>query len=91
MRLEIFPRTELTLRLLQTLGNGARWRAVDIAAEIDSSAHYVARLVGPLTQAGWVRSVPGPTGGHELIADLDDVSVLALINVVEGDRRPVVA
>lgn len=85
MRLEILPRTGLTLRLLQTLESGARWRALDIATEIGSSANHDAPLVGPLTRAGWVRSVPGPTDGHELIADLDEVSVLDLITVVEGD------
>jgi Rrf2 family protein len=85
MRLEILPRTELTLRVLQTLADGSRWRAVDIADEVGSSAHYVARLVSPLIQSGWVRSAPGPTGGHELIADLDEVSVLDLIVAIEGD------
>lgn len=84
MRLEILPRTELTLRLVQTLADGGRWRAADIAERIGSSAPYVAQLVAPLTRAGWVRSIPGPSGGHELIADLADVSVLDLIDVVEG-------
>ncbi len=94
MRLEILPRTELTLRLLHALADGDRWRAADLADEIDSSANYVARLVAPLTHAGWVRSVPGPTGGHELVADLDDISVLDLITAVEGgpdDGRCVMA
>lgn len=94
MRLEIFPRTELTLRLLRVLADGARWRAADIADQIGSSAHYVARLVGPLSRAGWVRSAPGPTGGHELSADLADISVLDLIVAVEGhpdDGRCVMA
>lgn len=84
MRLEILPRTELTLRLVQTIADGGRWRAADIAERIGSSAPYVAQLVAPLTRAGWVRSIPGPSGGHELIADLADVSVLDLIDVVEG-------
>ena len=84
MRLEILPRTELTLRLVRTIADGARWRAADIAEQIGTSADYVARLVAPLTQAGWVRSVPGPTGGHELTAHLADISVLDLIAAVEG-------
>lgn len=84
MRLEILPRTELTLRLVQTLADGGRWRAADIAERIGSSAPYVAQLVAPLTRAGWVRSIPGPSGGHELVADLADLSVLDLIEVVEG-------
>jgi len=84
MRLEILPRTELSLRLLQTLADAERLRAVDIAERIGSSTHYVARLVAPLIEAGWVRSVPGPTGGHELVRDLADISVLDLIAAVEG-------
>lgn len=88
MRLEILPRTELTLRVVQTLADGRRWRAADIAEQIGSSADYVAQLVAPLTRSGWTRSVPGPSGGHELIADLADISVLDLIAVVEGVPEP---
>jgi Rrf2 family protein len=84
MRLEILPRTELTLRVLASIADGDRWRAADIADRIGTSPHYVAQLVAPLTRAGWVRSVPGPTGGHELVADLAEVSVLDVITVVEG-------
>jgi Rrf2 family protein len=87
MRLEILPRTELTLRTLQTLADGERWRAADLAEAIGSSAHYVARLVAPLTHSGWVRSTPGPTGGHELIVDLDEISMLDLITTVEGSTE----
>jgi Rrf2 family iron-sulfur cluster assembly transcriptional regulator len=84
MRLEILPRTELTLRVVQALADGRRWRAADLADRVGSSANYVAQLVAPLTRAGWVRSVPGPTGGHELVAELGSVSVLDLVDVVEG-------
>lgn len=79
------PRTDLTVRLLQSLADGSRRRAADIADEIGASAHYVAHLMAPLTRAGWVRSVPGPTGGHELIADLAEISVFDLIVQVEGE------
>jgi Rrf2 family protein len=84
MRLEILPRTELTLRVVQTLADGERWRAATIAERVGSSANYVAQLLAPLTRAGWVRSMPGPTGGHELTVDLADISVLDLIDLVEG-------
>lgn len=84
MRLEILPRTELTLRIIQAIARGGRWRAADIADAVGSSPHYVAQLVVPLARAGWIRSTPGPTGGHELAIDLAGVSVLDLIEVVEG-------
>lgn len=70
--------------MLQTLAAGGRWRAADIATAVGSTTHYIARIAAPLTQAGWVRSTPGPTGGHELVADLGQVSVLELIEAVEG-------
>lgn len=84
MRLEILPRTELTLRILQALADGDRQRAATIAEHVGSSAQYVAQLLAPLNRAEWVRSMPGPTGGHELIVDLDAVSVLELVQLVEG-------
>lgn len=84
MRLEILPRTELTLRMLQTLALGERQRAATVADRVGSSAQYVAQLLVPLGRAGWVRSTPGPTGGHELVVELADISVLDLIDVVEG-------
>lgn len=88
MRLEIWPRTELTLRTIAVLSGGGRWRAAELAARVDSSVHYVPHVVAPLTRAGWVRSTPGPTGGHELVADLRDVSVLDLVEAVEGTADP---
>ena len=38
----------------------------------------------PLAAKGWVRSDPGPTGGYQLTVDLADVSVLDVIEAIEG-------
>lgn len=94
MRLELQARTELTLKVLLALAGRRRLQASTIAAQVDSSATYVAQLVAPLTRAGWVRSSPGPTGGYELVTALADHSLLELIELVEGptdDRRCVMA
>ncbi len=94
MRLVLWPRTELTLRVLEALSDRARWRAVDLAAQIGTSPAFTAQIVGPLVRRGWVRSTPGPSGGHELDADMGAVSVLDLIEAVEGpstDGRCVMA
>lgn len=88
MRLEILPRTELALRVLTTLADGARWRAVDIGEQLEISADSVAQLVQPLARAGWVRARPGPNGGHELCRQLSEISVLDLIEVLEGVPKP---
>lgn len=33
---------------------------------------------------GWVRSVPGPAGGYEPLADVDSLSVLEVVEAVDG-------
>jgi Rrf2 family iron-sulfur cluster assembly transcriptional regulator len=94
MKLELRPRTDLTLRTITALTDGQRWRAAQLAEHIGTSAAFLAHIVGPLTKAGWVHSAPGPTGGHRLIADLDSISLLELIEAVEGptdDGRCVMA
>lgn len=84
MRLELQARTELTLNVLRVLADGNRWQSAALAEHIGSSGAYVAHLVAPLTRARWVASAPGPTGGYELVADLDQVSLHELIELVEG-------
>lgn len=84
MKLGLRPRTDLTLRTITALTDGQRWRAAQLAEHVGTTAAYLAHIVGPLTKAGWVHSAPGPTGGHQLVADLGTVSLLDLIEAVEG-------
>jgi len=94
MRLELRRRTDITLRAVAALADGARWRAGDLAERAGTTPAYLAHLVGPLTRRGWVDSAPGPTGGHRLVADLETLSLLDLIEAVEGptdDGRCVMA
>ena len=94
MKLELKPRTDLTMRTITALTDGRRWQAAQLAEQVGTSAAYLAHIVGPLTRAGWVNSAPGPTGGHQLVADLSSISLLDLIEAVEGptdDGRCVMA
>jgi Rrf2 family transcriptional regulator, iron-sulfur cluster assembly transcription factor len=84
MKLDLKPRTELTLQALVVLADGQRWRAGDLADWVGTSGAYIAHLVAPLTRRGWVASTPGPTGGHQLVVALDSVSLLDLVEAVEG-------
>lgn len=84
MRLELQARTELTLKTLQALSDRRRCGGAKLGERVGSSAAYTAHIAAPLTRAGWVASVPGPTGGYELVVDLDAVSLLDLIELVEG-------
>lgn len=85
MRLEITRRADLATRALVVLaGSGARVKGARLAQVLDTTPGFVPQVLQPLLQAGWVRSEPGPTGGYVAAVALDDVSVLDVIEAVEG-------
>lgn len=59
-------------------------QSADIATRQDIPESYLAQLLNLLRNAGLVRSVRGPRGGHELIRRPDDVTVGAVLQVLEG-------
>jgi Rrf2 family protein len=85
MQLSITRRTDLATRALLTLDrSGEKRKASDLAAELDASAGFLAQAMTPLVNQGWVHSEPGPTGGYRVVVSLDDVSVLDVVEAVEG-------
>lgn len=85
MRLEVSRKSDLAVRALRALSEGhGRVKGPVLAEAVGSTAGFVSQVLTPLVRAGWVRSDPGPTGGYSLVADLEDVSVLAVIEAVEG-------
>lgn len=95
MRLEITRRADLAVRAMVVLGEAKGLvKATALAEALDATPGFVPQVIGPLVKAGWVRSEPGPTGGYASCADLADVSVLAVIEALDGptdDGRCVVA
>lgn len=85
MRLEVTKKTDLVLRAICSLASrGGRRTSAQVAEDIRSSRQIVPKLMEPLVREGWVGSTPGPTGGYELYADLEEISLLQLIEAVEG-------
>jgi Rrf2 family protein len=85
MRLEVTRRAELAVRAMGVLGRSSiRLKAPDLAEALGTTTAFVPQVMGPLVKAGWARSDPGPTGGYSLRAPLDEVSVLAVIEAVDG-------
>lgn len=87
VRLELTRKTDLALRALQTLPSpsvGALRKGSELADELGTSAGFLVQVLAPLTSAGWVRSVPGPRGGYQATESAPDVSLLQLIEAVEG-------
>ncbi len=55
-----------------------------MAEAVGSTSGFVSQVLNPLVRQGWVRSDPGPSGGYSLAVDLGSMSVLAVIEVIEG-------
>jgi Rrf2 family iron-sulfur cluster assembly transcriptional regulator len=85
MRLEISRRADLAVRALLAIdGAPERIKSGALAAELETTAGFVPQVVGPLVKRGWVRSDPGPRGGYSSTVALDRVSVLDVIEAVDG-------
>ena len=61
-----------------------RVKAQALADELETTIGMVPQFVGPLVKAGWVRSNPGPLGGYERRTRVENISVLQVIELIEG-------
>lgn len=85
MRLEVTRKSDLAVRSLQALAAASdRLKGPALAAIVGSTSGFVSQVLTPLGRIGWVRSEPGPSGGYSLVADLGKISVLAVIEAIEG-------
>ncbi len=85
MRLEITRRSDLATRALLVLAElDRRVKAKELAERVGTTSGFLSQVMTPLAAQGWVRSEPGPTGGYVLIGDPAELSVLAVIEALEG-------
>lgn len=86
MRLELTKKTDLAFQALEVIASarGDRVSGHELAERLDVSGQYLPHVMAPLTRAGWVSSVSGPHGGYVIAQDLDRISLLSLIEAVEG-------
>ena len=86
MRLELTKKTDLAFQALDLISASAgdRVGGSRLADTLDVSSQYLPHVMAPLTKAGWVSSVSGPHGGYVISVDLHDISLLDLIEAVEG-------
>lgn len=85
MRLQISRRADLAVRAaaLLSVADGSL-NATALAESLDTTPGFLTQAVGPLVKAGLVRSTPGPTGGYTLVVDPSALTVLEVIETVEG-------
>jgi Rrf2 family protein len=85
VHLELTRKTDLAMKAIRALHqSGNRINGRQLAAMIGTTPKYVAQVVAPLVQAGWLDSYPGPTGGYGLVAEPHGISVLDLVEQIEG-------
>ncbi|MBX7160785.1 MAG: Rrf2 family transcriptional regulator [Acidimicrobiia bacterium] len=85
MRLEVSRKADLATRTLIELAvSGVRSKSADLAGIVGTTPGFLSQVIAPLATRGWVSSEPGPTGGYAATVDLDEVSVLEVIEAVEG-------
>jgi Rrf2 family protein len=85
MRLEVTRRADLAVRAMRLLGDAdGRLKAQALAESLCTTPAFVPQVIGPLVKAGWVRSDPGPNGGYSLTVSLGEVSVLDVVEAVDG-------
>jgi Rrf2 family transcriptional regulator, iron-sulfur cluster assembly transcription factor len=85
MRLEITRRADLAVRALALLtSRDRRWKAPEVAEALATTTGFATQALGPLVKAGWVQSIPGPHGGYSAAVEAGEVSVLDVIESVDG-------
>lgn len=84
MRLEVTRKADLAVRAVNLLADGRRLKATDLSDALDTTPGFVPQVIGPLVKAGWVRSDPGPTGGYVLVARPERLTVLDVVEAVDG-------
>jgi Rrf2 family protein len=66
------------------LAEGRQLKAAELANRLDTTPGFVPQIVGPLVKMGWVRSDPGPAGGYRLVIPAGNVSVLDVVEALDG-------
>ena len=88
MNLDLTKRADYAIRAMLALaqaGEGERLSVRRIAADQGIPSQFLPRIMSDLLRSGLVRSVAGRTGGYTLARPAASVSILDVIEAVEGD------
>ena len=89
MRLTLTRRGDYAVRLAVALAreNGGQATGSDLAARTDVPSAFLPQVIGDLVRAGIVSNRRGRHGGYRLARDPAEVSLLDVVEAVEGDGR----
>ena len=89
MRLQLTRRADYAVRAMLALArhDDGLLSGNRIAAAMDIPPRYVAQVMGDLVQAGLVEARTGRRGGYRLAQRPAQISILTVVEAVEGDAR----
>ena len=90
MRLELTKRADYAIRAalaLSRAGDGKRLSARRIAADQRVPGRFLPQVMRDLVRAGVVEGTVGRSGGYRLAKPSAEISLLDVVEAVEGDSR----
>jgi Rrf2 family protein len=89
VRLELTKRGDYAVRAMLALaGDGDGLLSVRrIAADMAIPPRFLPQVMGDLVRAGLVEGVPGRGGGYRLSRPAAEISLLTIVEAIEGDSR----
>lgn len=90
MRLELTKRGDYAVRAMLALARGSGNGLLSSRRIADAMAipvRFLPQVLGDLQRAGLVEAAPGRSGGYRLARDAAAISLLDVIEAVEGDTR----
>jgi Rrf2 family protein len=87
MRLDLTKRSDYAIRAMLSLTKvgGGLLSSRKIAEEMKIPPRFLPQIMGDLTRAGLVEAHPGRAGGYKLAKPASTVTLLTVIEAVEGD------
>jgi len=87
MRLDLTKRSDYAIRamLSLTMARDGLLSSRKIAEEMKIPPRFLPQIMGDLTRAGLVSAHPGRSGGYQLAEKANTVTLLRVIEAVEGD------
>ena len=92
MRLELTKRGDYAVRAMLALTRGAGnglLSARRISDAMDIPVRFLPQVLADLLRAGLIEAAPGRAGGYRLSRDPEALTLLEVIEAVEGDSRRV--
>jgi Rrf2 family transcriptional regulator, iron-sulfur cluster assembly transcription factor len=90
MRLELTKRGDYAVRAMLALARApgaARLSVRRIAEEMQIPVRFLPQVMGDLVAAGLVEATTGRSGGYRLARPADAITLLDVVEAVEGDSR----